>query len=33
MIIYFRKGNRVIELLLAKDTLRPGMLTKVTFSW
>lgn len=28
MIIYFRKGNRVIELLLAKDTLRPGMLTK-----
>ena len=27
MIIYFRKGNRVIELLLAKDTLRPGMLT------
>ncbi|HAD77052.1 MAG TPA: hypothetical protein DCG08_03475 [Dialister sp.] len=28
MIIYFRKGARVIELLLAKDTLRPGMLTK-----
>lgn len=28
MIIYFRKGNRVTELLLAKDTLRPGMLTK-----
>lgn len=28
MIIYFRKGNRVIELLLAKDALRPGMLTK-----
>lgn len=28
MIIYFRKGNSVIELLLAKDTLRPGMLTK-----
>lgn len=28
MIIYFRKGNRVIELLLAKDILRPGMLTK-----
>lgn len=28
MIIYFRKGNRVIELLLAKDTLMPGMLTK-----
>lgn len=28
MIIYFRKGNRVIELLLAKDTLQPGMLTK-----
>lgn len=27
MIIYFRKGNRVIELLLAKDTLRPGMFT------
>ena len=27
MIIYFRKGARVIELLLAKDTLRPGMLT------
>lgn len=28
MIIYFRKGARVTELLLAKDTLRPGMLTK-----
>lgn len=28
MIIYFRKGNRVTELLLAKDTLRPGMLTR-----
>ena len=28
MIIYFRKGTRVTELLLAKDTLRPGMLTK-----
>lgn len=27
MIIYFRKGTRTIELLLAKDTLRPGMLT------
>lgn len=27
MIIYFRKGARVTELLLAKDTLRPGMLT------
>ena len=28
MILYFRKGARVTELLLAKDTLRPGMLTK-----
>lgn len=28
MILYFRKGARVSELLLAKDTLRPGMLTK-----
>lgn len=28
MIIYFRNGARVTELLLAKDTLRPGMLTK-----
>lgn len=28
MILYFRKGTRTIELLLAKDTLRPGMLTK-----
>lgn len=28
MIFYFRKGARVTELLLAKDTLRPGMLTK-----
>ena len=27
MILYFRKGARVTELLLAKDTLRPGMLT------
>ena len=27
MIIYFRKGARAIGLLLAKDTLRPGMLT------
>lgn len=27
MIIYFRKGVRSIELLLAKNTLRPGMLT------
>lgn len=27
MILYFRKGTRVTELLLAKDTLRPGMLT------
>lgn len=27
MILYFRKGTRTIELLLAKDTLRPGMLT------
>lgn len=27
MIIYFRKGARVIELLLAQDTMRPGMLT------
>lgn len=27
MIIYFRKGGRSIELLLAKNTLRPGMLT------
>ncbi len=26
MILYFRKGARVTELLLAKDTLRPGML-------
>ena len=25
MILYFRKGVRVTELLLAKDTLRPGM--------
>lgn len=33
MILYFRKGARVTELLLAKDTLRPGMLTNVTFSW
>ena len=32
MILYFRKGARVTELLLAKDTLRPG-LQKVTFSW
>lgn len=28
MILYFRKGTRTIELLLAKDTLRSGMLTK-----
>ena len=28
MILYFRKGTRTIELLLTKDTLRPGMLTK-----
>lgn len=28
MILYFRKGTRTTELLLAKDTLRPGMLTK-----
>lgn len=28
MILYFRKGARVTEILLAKDTLRPGMLTK-----
>lgn len=28
MILYFRKGARLTELLLAKDTLRPGMLTK-----
>lgn len=28
MILYFRKGARVTELLLAKDTLRPGTLTK-----
>lgn len=28
MILYFRKGARVTELLLAKDTLRPGMLTR-----
>ena len=28
MIIYSRKGARVTELLLAKDTLRPGILTK-----
>lgn len=28
MILYFRKGARVTELLLAKDTLKPGMLTK-----
>lgn len=28
MILYFRKGTRVTELLLAKDMLRPGMLTK-----
>lgn len=28
MILYFRKGARVTELLLSKDTLRPGMLTK-----
>ena len=28
MILYFRKGARATELLLAKDTLRPGMLTK-----
>lgn len=28
MILYFRKGARVTELLLAKDTMRPGMLTK-----
>jgi hypothetical protein len=28
MILYFRKGTCTIELLLAKDTLRPGMLTK-----
>lgn len=27
MILYFHKGARVTELLLAKDTLRPGMLT------
>ena len=27
MILYFRKGARATELLLAKDTLRPGMLT------
>lgn len=27
MILYFRKGARVIELLLAQDTMRPGMLT------
>lgn len=27
MILYFRKGARVTELLLSKDTLRPGMLT------
>lgn len=27
MILYFRKGARVTELLLAKDTLRLGMLT------
>ena len=27
MILYFRKGARVTELLLAKDTMRPGMLT------
>ena len=28
MILYFRKEAKVTELLLAKDTLRPGMLTK-----
>lgn len=28
MILYFRKGARATELLLAKDTLRPGMITK-----
>lgn len=28
MILYFRKGTRTTELLLTKDTLRPGMLTK-----
>lgn len=27
MILYFHKGARVTELLLAKDAMRPGMLT------
>lgn len=29
MIIHFHKGTRETELLLAKDTARPGMLTTV----